>query len=93
MKENTVFKFQLYIIGDAPHSKRAIFNLRELCDEFLAGRHEIEIIDLLMHPELALAKGILITPFLIRLAPAPICKIAGNLSNRQTVVETMILQI
>lgn len=93
MTEDAVFKFQLYIIGDAPHSKRAVFNLRALCDEYLAGRHEIEIIDLLLHPELALTEGVLLTPFLVRTAPAPICKIAGNLSNRQTVVETMFLQI
>jgi circadian clock protein KaiB len=93
MTKNAVFKFQLFVIGGAPHSKAALFNLRQLCGEFLPGRHEIEIIDLLSHPEQALANNVLLTPFLVRLAPAPICKIAGNLSDRQTVVETMISQI
>jgi circadian clock protein KaiB len=91
VREKPVFKFQLYVIGNAPHSNRAIFNLQEICSEHLAGRHEIEIIDLTQYPEQALANDVLITPLLVRVAPAPICKIAGNLSNRQAVVETMII--
>lgn len=91
MTMNAVFKFELYIVGGAPHSKTALFNLKELCGAYLAERHEIEIIDVKLHPERALDQGILITPLLVRVEPAPICRIAGNLSDRQTVVETMIL--
>jgi circadian clock protein KaiB len=91
MKSEAVFKFELYIIAGAPHSNRAIANLRELCGAYLAERHEIEIVDVQLHVERAIKQGVLITPLLVRVAPAPICKIAGNLSNRQTVVETMIL--
>ncbi len=92
MRANTVFRFELYVIGNAPHSRSAILNLRDICDSHLAERYEIEIIDVGLQPRRALEQGILITPMLVRAAPGPVCKIAGNLSNRQAVIEALILQ-
>jgi circadian clock protein KaiB len=93
MKKPEVFKFRLYIVGDAPNSRQATANLRALCHEHLPGRHEIEIVDALLDPQRALADGVLITPLLVRISPAPIRKIVGSLSRREPMLEVMGLPV
>ena len=82
-------KFKLYIAGDAPNSLKAVANIKAFCLDYLASCHTIEIVDVLRHPEQALADGILLTPTLVKVSPAPICKIVGNLDNSRTVLETI----
>ncbi len=86
-----MYKFRLYVVGDAPNSVKAILNLRALCSAHLAGRHEIEIIDVLLHPERALADGVLLTPLLMRVSPAPVRRMIGNLSHREPMLAMMEL--
>jgi circadian clock protein KaiB len=78
--ENNFVKFRLYVAGDCPNSIVAEFNLRTLCDAYFKERHEIEIVDVTLNPDRALADGVLLTPLLVRLSPAPILKIAGSLN-------------
>ena len=81
MSEVTIFKFRLYVAGDAPNSTQAIANLKLFCEKHLKNRYEIEEMDVLREPERCLADGILLTPMLVRIAPTPVRKIVGNLSN------------
>jgi circadian clock protein KaiB len=89
MKKAARFKFRLYIAGEASNSVQALANLRALCHEHLPERHEIEIVDVLIHPKRALADGILLTPMLVKCSPGPVRMVVGNLSQRETVLQTL----
>lgn len=92
MKRPALFKFQLYIAGDALNSAQALVNLDALCREYLAGRHEIEVVDVFKNPRRALADGIFMTPTLIKLAPSPVRRIVGTLSQTQRVLQALGLE-
>jgi circadian clock protein KaiB len=79
MTAESLFSFRLYVAGDAQNSARAIANLTAMCDARLAGRHQIEVLDVFGHPERALADGIMMTPTLIRVEPTPIRRVIGTL--------------
>jgi circadian clock protein KaiB len=64
----------------------ALKNLEQICEEHLQGRYEIEVIDLLQNPQLALGDQILALPTLVRRLPEPIKKIIGDLSNKERVL-------
>jgi circadian clock protein KaiB len=65
---------------------RAFANLKSLCEEHLAGRHEIEIVDLVEHPSQARSDDVLAIPTLVRRLPAPLRKVIGDLSNTERVL-------
>lgn len=76
------WELRLYVAGQSRKSLDALANLQRLCDEHLAGRYRIEVIDLLKNPQLAAGDQILAIPTLVRKLPSPIKKIIGDLSNR-----------
>ena len=80
------FELRLYVAGRTPKALRAFANLRRICDEHLAGRYSIEVIDLLEDPQLGRGDQILALPTLVRRLPAPIKKIIGDLSNTERVL-------
>ena len=80
---------RLYVAGNAPNSLRAIANIKALCDEHFAARHELEIVDLLKNPKRALADGIIVTPTLLKLSPLPVQRVIGNLSDMNQVLRTL----
>jgi circadian clock protein KaiB len=84
--EGEVWQLRLYVAGQSPKSLRAFANLKTLCEEHLAGHYEIEVIDLVEHPELARSDDILAIPTLVRSLPAPMRKIIGDLSNTERVL-------
>ena len=92
MSRRVVFRFRLYVAGDALNSTRAMANLTALCREHLAGRYEIEIVDVFRHPELALTDEVFLTPTLVRLAPAPVRRIVGSLSDTLAVLQALGLE-
>ena len=65
------FRFRLYVAGEAQNSLQARANLAALCREHLAGRHEIEVVDVLRHPKRALADCVFMTPTLMKLGSSP----------------------
>ena len=67
--------------GKTPKSLAAIENLKAICDEHLNGMYHIEIVDLLVHPQLAMGDQIVAIPTLVRKLPKPIRKVIGDLSN------------
>lgn len=87
----TAHSFRLYVAGEAVNSTQALVNLQALCRGHLAGRHHIEVIDVFREPERALADGIFMTPTLLRLAPAPLRKIVGTLSDTATLMQALDL--
>jgi circadian clock protein KaiB len=80
------YLLKLYITGRSPRAERAIANLRRLCKDELEGCYEIEIIDVLEHPQLAEDDRILATPTLIKQLPPPLRRVIGDLSNRDKVL-------
>ena len=77
---------RLYVAGQSPKSLRALANLKRLCEQHLAGRYEIEVIDLIENPALARGDDILAIPTLIRRLPEPLRRIIGDLSNTERVL-------
>lgn len=80
------YMLRLYVAGQTPKSVVALTNLQQICEEHLEGRYEIEIIDLLVNPQLASGDQILAVPTLVRRLPEPITKIIGDLSNKERVL-------
>ena len=92
MSKHRKFRFQLYVAGDAQNSALAINNLRTLCRTYLPEQHEIEIVDVFKESKLAMAKGIFMTPTLVKLSQSPMRKIVGTLTQTQTVLQTLGLE-
>jgi circadian clock protein KaiB len=86
MSRRAKFRFRLYVAGEAPNSTRAVASLGTLCREHLQDRHEIEVVDVFREPRRALADGIFMTPTLVKLAPAPVRRIVGTLSQTEAVL-------
>lgn len=80
------YALRLYVSGLTPSSTRAIANLRALCEEHLAGRYQMEVIDVFQQPELAMADQIVAVPTLIRKLPSPVRRLIGDLSQRERVL-------
>jgi circadian clock protein KaiB len=82
----TVVVMRLYVSGDAPNSVRAIANLEAICREHLKDGYKLEIVDVFEQPVRALADGVLVTPSLAKVSPAPVANVVGNLSDKTTVL-------
>jgi circadian clock protein KaiB len=80
------WELRLYVAGQTPKSLAAFANLKKICEEHLAGKYHIEVIDLLLQPQLAQGDQIIALPTLVRKLPAPIRKIIGDLSNTERVL-------
>jgi circadian clock protein KaiB len=80
------YNLRLYVAGQTPKAVRAFDNLRMICDEHLSGRYHIEVVDLLVNPQLGRGDQILAVPTLVRRLPQPIKKIIGDLSNTERVL-------
>jgi circadian clock protein KaiB len=76
-------QLRLYVAGQTPRSIAALANLKQVCEERVPGKYEIEVIDLLKKPQLASGDQILAVPTLVRSLPQPIRKIIGDLSNKE----------
>ena len=85
-RKKAEWQLRLYVAGATAKSVTALANLRRLCETHLAGRYEIEVIDLLVNPKLASGDQILAVPTLVRTVPEPIRKIIGDLSNEERVL-------
>ena len=77
---------KLYVAGKTPKSLMAFANLKDICETHLAGRYEIQVVDLLVHPQLAKGDQIVAVPTLMRRLPEPLVKIIGDLSDTEKVL-------
>jgi circadian clock protein KaiB len=80
------YELRLYIAGKTVKSQTALANLNKYCEEYLHGEYNIEVIDLLVKPQLAEGDQIFAVPTLVRKVPEPIRKIIGDLSNEEKVL-------
>lgn len=87
------YVFELFITGATPNSTRAIRNGKDICEQYLAGRYALTIIDIYQQPELAREQQILAAPTLVRVRPLPRRQVIGDLSARDKVVEALGLPL
>ena len=80
------WELRLYVAGKTPKSVTALTNLKKYCETHLKGLYTIEVVDLLVHPQLAEGDQIFAIPTLVRKVPEPIRKIIGDLSNEEKVL-------
>lgn len=81
-----IWELRLYVAGTTPKSIEAFSNLKRICEQHLAGKYRIEVIDLLENPRLARGDQILAIPTLVRRLPQPLKKIIGDLSDTERVL-------
>jgi circadian clock protein KaiB len=86
MKADKKWELRLYIAGKTEKSATALTNLKKYCEEHLKGQYKIEVVDLMLKPQLAEGDQILAVPTLVRKVPAPIRKIIGDLSDKEKVL-------
>lgn len=91
MTRPVLYKFRLYVADDALNSAQAHANLLALCRMYLSDRYEIDLVDVFKEPKRALTDGIFMTPTLIRLAPLPVRRIVGTLSQTALVLRALDL--
>ena len=81
-----IWNLRLYVAGQTSKSITAFANLKKICEEHLAGKYRIEVIDLLKNPQLAKGDQIIAIPTLVRKLPEPLKKIIGDLANTERVL-------
>lgn len=77
---------RLYVTGMTPRSARAVKNLRAICDEYLEGRYDLEVVDIYQQPALLLGEQIIAAPTLIKKLPLPMRRLIGDMSDREHVL-------
>ena len=77
---------RLFVTGMTLRSSRAVSNLRAICDEYLEGRYDLEVIDIYQQPVLTKGEQIIAAPTLIKKLPLPMRRIIGDMSNRERVL-------
>ena len=85
------YKLRLYVTGMTPRSTEAFANIKALCEEKLAGRYELEVIDIYQYPHLARKEQIVAAPTLVKTLPLPFRRMIGNLSIRNRVLAALDL--
>jgi circadian clock protein KaiB len=85
-KTRETWNLRLYVAGKTPRAIMAFENLERICEEHLAGKYTIEVIDLLKNPQLAKGDQIIAVPTLVRRLPEPVRKIIGDLSDKEKVL-------
>ena len=80
------YVLRLYVTGMTPRSARAVTNLRTICDEYLEGQYDLEVIDIYQQPVLAKGEQIVAAPTLVKKLPLPMRRIIGDMSNRERVL-------
>lgn len=86
MRKKETWQLKLYVAGQTPKSVAALKNLKQYCETHLKGQYKIEVIDLLLQPQLAEGDQIFAIPTLVRKVPVPIRKIIGDLSDEEKVL-------
>ncbi len=85
-EEPEKYVLRLYVTGMTPRSTAAIRNIRRICEEYLEGRYELEIIDVYQQPDLARRGDLIAAPTLVKQIPFPLRKLIGDMSNTEHVL-------
>jgi len=87
------YNLRLYVAGQTPKSIAAVYNLRRLCEKYLSGRYRLDVIDLMVDPNLAQRDQIIAIPTLVRYMPEPIKRVIGDLSNSKRVLTRLGIDV
>ncbi len=90
--QEPIYRLRLFVAGEEANSRQARANLQRLCEEYLAGRVEVEIVDVLKDFKAAVAERVVVTPALIVDAPTPRAVVLGNLSDTRRVLAALGIQ-
>ncbi len=85
------YVLRLFVTGATPNSSRAISNLKDICETYLKGNYELEIIDVYQQPLMAASEQIIALPLLIKKSPYPERKLIGDMSDTQKVLRGLSL--
>jgi circadian clock protein KaiB len=86
------YLLRLYVAGSTPQSQRAIANIKQICERHLAGRFDLEVIDIYQRPQLTAGAQIVAVPTLIKQLPLPLRRFVGDLANMERVLVGLDLQ-
>lgn len=84
--KNERYLLRLYIAGNTHQSANTIMNLRKVCEEYLQGRYQLEVVDIYQQPSLAKSDEIIATPTLVKRLPLPIRRIIGDLTETERIL-------
>jgi circadian clock protein KaiB len=87
--ESKEFVLHLFITGASPNSVRAINNVKQLCEEHMAGRYDLHIIDVYQQPSIAEKEQIIALPLMIRKFPLPERRLIGDMSETTKILKTL----
>jgi circadian clock protein KaiB len=85
-KKKQEYVLRLYVAGLTPRSRTAIENITSICEEYLQGRYDLEVIDVFKRPVLAREEQIIATPTLVKRLPVPLRRFIGDLSSKEKVL-------
>ncbi|MBU4232080.1 MAG: circadian clock KaiB family protein [Proteobacteria bacterium] len=91
-KDEEKYLLRLYVAGTTTKSRRAIANLKKICEEYLPGRYELEVIDIYQQPIFARDGQIVAAPTLVKELPPPLRKFIGDLSNTERILAGLDLR-
>ena len=83
------YALRLYITGVTPHSRRAVANIKEICERNFPGGYSLQIVDLYQQPELTQKEQIVATPTLVKIRPLPACRFVGDISDSSKVLSKL----
>ncbi len=86
------YVLRLYVTGTTPASVRAVANIKRICEEYLQGRYELEVIDLYQQPDLAKEAQIIAAPTLIKKLPLPLRRLIGDMTDKEHVLKGIDLR-
>lgn len=92
-RDSTPYVLRLYITGMTPRSSRALTNIRRICEEYLQGRYELEVIDISQNPVLAKGEQIIAAPTLIKKLPLPLRRFIGDMSQTERILLGLDLRL
>jgi circadian clock protein KaiB len=85
-RASTRYALRLYITGQTPRSRRSVENLRALCDKYISGQFDLEVVDIYQQPAMAAAGQIIAAPTLIKTMPPPLRRLVGDFSDQNRVI-------
>jgi circadian clock protein KaiB len=83
---------RLYIVGNSPNSTRAVVNLRRVCDTYLPGRYDLEVVDLFQEPDTAEREQVVAVPLLVKYQPLPVRRVVGDLSDTEQLLACLAVE-
>lgn len=88
-REGEAYVLRLYVSGATPRSTEAIAKIKNICDEYLPGHYDLEVIDIYQQPQLAIQERIVAAPTLVKESPGKLRRMIGNLSNTRLILQRL----